>query len=559
MFLRPSVRVCCAATQVNLIDMDTKASGGSRFWLRVALHLDVLRRSPRAWLRACWWRLQGKRVRSRAQFAPLIGGAARAYCLWLCNEPQFEGGARGALEAAAAKQPSVVVLVGPGPGQEETRRSLAGQGAQVLLLDASASSTPAGLVSRIDWCVGPWLMPLAAGDLLAPGAIAAYRAIAVRTDQRIVYADDDMIDRSGQRTAPHFKPKWNAELFRHFDFLTGACMVRTEPEDVAGLAGPGWATELVSAVAEKTRPVRLPRVLHHRRSRQAPCVPPRLAAIAGPFPKVTVIVPTRNRLDLLRKCMEGLEQTDYPDLEVIIVDNGSDDPATLAFLDAADPGRHRVLRHPGPFNFSTINNRAAKQAQGELLCLLNNDIEVIDTGWLATMVQQALRSDVGAVGARLLYPDGRIQHAGVVLGVGGGAAHAHRLLQPDEEGYFHRHALPQFVSAVTGACLVVRKTSFEAVGGLDEEKFAVAFNDVDLCMRLNARGWQSLYEPRATLIHHESVSRGQDKDPVGAARFAGELAALKAAWATDGGPEQEVDPFHHPQLSPFSTQFVVRL
>ena len=214
-----------------------------------------------------------------------------------------------------------------------------------------------------------------------------------------------------------------------------------------------------------------------------------------------------------------------------------------------------MLRHSGAFNYSAINNHAAAQAQGSLLCQLNNDIEMTDPRWLATLATQALRPEVGAVGARLLYPDGRIQHAGVVIGVGNAAGHAHRFLRPEEEGYFNRHNLPQFTMAVTAACLVVERDKFMAVGGLNEQDFAVAFNDVDFCLRLNQRGWQSLYEPRATLIHHESVSRGLDRDPVGAARFAGELAALKRLWKTD----EIYDPYHHPELSRASEQFAVAL
>lgn len=273
------------------------------------------------------------------------------------------------------------------------------------------------------------------------------------------------------------------------------------------------------------------------------------------LPKVSVVVPTRNRVDLLRTCLEGVARTRYPEIEIIVVDNDSDDPSTLAYLEELDSARVRVLRHPGAFNYSTINNRAAAVAQGTLLCLLNNDIEVISPDWLAIMATQALRDDVGAVGAQLLYPDGRIQHAGVVVGVGNAAGHAHRFVRPEAAGYFRRHALPQFTSAVTGACLVVSRNKFESVGGLDEHNFPVAYNDVDLCLRLNQRGWQSFYEPRAVLIHHESVSRGDDRDPVGAARFAGELAALKRIWKTD----TIVDPFHHPQLSRASEQFAVAL
>ena len=240
---------------------------------------------------------------------------------------------------------------------------------------------------------------------------------------------------------------------------------------------------------------------------------------------------------------------------MIVVDNDSDDPQTIRFLEDIQKRNTRVIRHPGEFNYSRINNSAVDKATGDLVCLLNNDIETTDGSWLSCMVAQALRADVGAVGAQLLYPDGQIQHAGVVLGVGGGAAHAHRFLRPEEEGYFRRHALPQFVSAVTAACLVVRRDRFVAAGGLDEADLPVAFNDVDLCLKLNARGWQSLYEPRARLIHRESVSRGLDRDKAGAERLSRELAVLKQRWRTDTA----VDPFHHPHLSRASEQFVIAI
>ena len=302
-------------------------------------------------------------------------------------------------------------------------------------------------------------------------------------------------------------------------------------------------------------PIHVAEVLHHRRSRPRPQLPPVMGFETGPLPLVSVIVPTRNRVDLLRSCLEGVARTNYPRLETIVVDNDSDDPATLDYLAGLEQGGCRLIRHSGPFNYSAINNRAASVARGEMLCLLNNDVDVIEPDWLLALVAQALRDEVGAVGAQLLYPDGSIQHAGVVLGICGGAAHAHRRLRPEEDGYFQRHQLPQFVSAVTAACMVVRRDRFQAVGGFDAERFPVAFNDVDLCMRLNRKGWQSLYEPRARLIHHESVSRGADYEPPQAARFAAELQALRELWVGD----DQVDPFHHPQLSPFSEQFVVRI
>jgi GT2 family glycosyltransferase len=271
------------------------------------------------------------------------------------------------------------------------------------------------------------------------------------------------------------------------------------------------------------------------------------------LPRVSVIIPTRNRAELLRKCLEGLSRTDYPDREIIVVDNDSDEPEALSYFEELRNNGVTVIRLEGEFNYSALNNNAAGTAQGEFLCFLNNDVEIVEPDWLRWLISRAARPDIGAVGARLLYPDGTLQHAGVFIGIGGGAAHAHRFLKADERGYFDRSRLPQRVSAVTGACLVVSREKFIAVGGFDEKNFRVAFNDIDLCLKLNRRDWQSFYEPRATLIHHESKSRGSDKEKVNRARFADELSALKRIWHTD----KQTDPFHHPQLSQFCEQFVI--
>jgi GT2 family glycosyltransferase len=275
--------------------------------------------------------------------------------------------------------------------------------------------------------------------------------------------------------------------------------------------------------------------------------------LADPAPLVSVIIPTRNHLGLLRTSVEGVRRAAYPRLETVVIDNDSDDPGTLDYLSTLEREGMMVLRMPGAFNYSALNNAAVDRASGAFLCFLNNDVEMIDRDWLAVLVRQALRPEIGAVGARLLYPDRTIQHAGVFTGIGGGAGHGHRFQRADDPGYFDRARLPQQVSAVTAACLVVARDKFLAVGGFDEETFPVAFNDVDLCLKLNARGWQSLYEPRATLIHHESKSRGDDRARPNRLRFAAELAALKRKWHTDANS----DPYHHPQLSRFSEQFVV--
>jgi GT2 family glycosyltransferase len=522
-------------------------------WITVSVHFDAFRLSPVRYLEACWWNLRRKRLRSQGQFAQLLGQSPRAYELWALRndiaEPTVTNDA----------SPAILALVDIRAGEDglaKTLSSLAAEGVPTLLIGTQDMPTLADAIGHIDWSETLWLMPAVVGDTIAPGAIRTYRTATATTAARIAYADDDLLNKAALRTAPHFKPDWNGELFRHFDYLTGACILRATREDLEAVAGSDdWSSRLSERLASHVNPLHVRKVLHHRRSRPQPQMLTGLVLPNGELPLVTIIIPTRNRVDLLQTCLKGVADTDYPNIEILVVDNDSDDPATLAFLAGLNPKGSRVLTHGGAFNYSAINNRAAKEARGELLCLLNNDIEMIEPGWLGAMVMQALRKDVGAVGARLLYPDGRIQHAGVVIGMGNAAGHAHRLLDPEEEGYFRRHALPQFTSAVTAACLVVKRERFLAVGGLNEDDFAVAFNDVDLCMRLNQRGWQSFYEPRATLIHHESVSRGLDLDPIGTVRFAGELAALKRYWGTD----EVVDPFHHPNLSRASEHFTVKL
>jgi len=524
------------------------------FWLMISIHFDAFWSAPTAYLTAIWWRVCRKRLRSRGQLARLLGTARRAYDVWVLWEKDIMSA-----DQSSDTPPPIMALVdlqaGPGP-LEDTLRNLAAEGLTALVIGTPEVPTLVEAARQIDWSLDPWLMPLSAGDRLAVGAASAYRAAVAGTEAQIVYADDDLLNTSGRRIAPHFKPDWNSELFRYIDYLSGACIFRASHEELTVLAETGdWARQLIKRRAREQAPLHVRKVLHHRQTRPRAQLPAAPIVEGQDLPPVTVIVPTRNRVDLLQTCLKGVAATDYPDIEVIVVDNDSDDPGTLDFLSSLDPTCYRVLRYAGAFNYSAINNRAVGEAQGRLLCLLNNDIEVIDSNWLATMAVQALRKNVGAVGARLLYPDGRIQHAGVVIGMGNAAGHAHRFLQPDEEGYFHRHALPQFVSAVTAACLLVERDRFLAVGGLDEINFPVAFNDVDLCLRLNRWGAQSLYEPRATLIHHESVSRGLDRDPVGAARLARELAAFKRLWNT----EEVVDPFHHPELSRASERFVVKL
>lgn len=551
---------------MNRAKTNPARSIGFRLTLRLMVHFDALLVDPRRYFRAAWSRVTGKRLRGRLLLAPLLGGSRWAYALWLSRGYDSPDARPCRLENA----PLIMALVQVGADMERTLSSLASENIPAEKIQGLQTADLARLRRNVSEA---WILPMASGDVLAPGAGALYReAAATATDDTLViYADDDIIDAHLHRSTPHLKPDWNSELFRHFDYLTGAAILRLSQDSFDDLSDDGWAQQLVSKTirrseANNTSVIHLHQILHHRRTRFTPKLPPprtMLADAHADLPSISILVPTRNGLNLLRNCLNGLARTEYPGpLEVIVIDNGSDHPATLEFLASLDPKFAQVLRDDGPFNFAALNNRAADTASGELLCFLNNDIEIIDPAWLITMCEQALRAEVGAVGARLLYPDGRIQHAGVVMGVGGGAAHAHRLLSPAEPGYFDRHSLPQFVSAVTAACLVVQRHKFLAVGGFDADHFAVSFNDVDLCLRLGSKGWHTLYEPRATLVHHESITRGFDRDLAGSARLARELTALQKRWGPfhlDKGPNRSADPFHHPCLSPFSEQFVLEL
>lgn len=524
----------------------------AKLWLRV--NADAFRYDPAGYLQAVGWRVRRLRLRSRNRMAALAGRSPFAYAYWMaCIEPGLAAPAR-----PDGSEPEVICVIDCSRGRGGLDRTLASlphaQGA--LVIGREGDPAPAAALKPVVEDGPRWLCIIECGDTLAPDALPVYRAAAAKAGEaRLVYADDDLIDEDGRRREPHFKPDWNPELFDNHDYLGGSCIVQVRSADLDELPAKAWAEALLArALAKAKPPVHVHRLLHHRRSRPEPVVPAKpLDVVPQPAPLVSVIIPTRNAASLLAECLKGVAEANYPATEMIVVDNGSDEPDALELLRSAAEQGAKIVTAPGPFNYSVLNNRAVREATGDILCFLNNDVEMTDPDWLALLVRQAVREDIGAVGARLLYPDGTVQHAGVFTGIGGGAAHAHRLERPGEEGYFLRSRLPQRVSAVTGACLVVASEKFTTVGGFDEENFPVAFNDVDLCLKLNARGWQSFYEPRATLIHHESKSRGSDRLKANRARFADELAALKRKWGTDQRP----DPYHHPHLSPFTEQFLI--
>ena len=251
-------------------------------------------------------------------------------------------------------------------------------------------------------------------------------------------------------------------------------------------------------------------------------------------PKVSVVIPSRDAPELIGETLAGLfERTDYPDFDVTVVDNGSTDADTLALYARFAGRRFRAEIRPEPFNFAGAVNRGAGLSDGALLLLLNNDVEIVEPGWLKEMVACFDYPQTGVVGARLLYPDGTLQHAGVIAGLGGYAGHWHIGRPAEDFGPQRRLAARQSLSVVTGACMLIARACFDRLGGFDEQTFPIAYNDVDFCLRAGAAGYRVVWTPFATLVHHESASRGSDETAANRGRFARDKAALKARHRTD--------------------------
>ena len=484
-----------------------------------------------------------------------------------------------------------LLMAVPAPRHEDVRVALAARGLGGPRLVAPGATTADSLNALLAEAHGEHVLPLAAGALLRPHALLDLAlTLAREPSAQAIYTDEDRIDDHGKRRDPRFKPAWSPDVLHAHDYsgdlkLLRAATIRTLGGWRSGMA-PAHNHELMLRLADAPGAiVHLAKILvHGDAGRDAPENPAAtvraladhaarrgLDAEAGfdsahalgrlrfrvpqPAPRVSLIIPTRDNAGLLEACIRSIrDRTRYPDYEILVVDNGSVEEATKRLFArlTADPAV-RVLPCPGPFNFSGLNNSAAREATGSILGLVNNDIEATDEGWLAEMVALAARRDVGCVGARLHYADGRLQHGGIILGLGGVAGHVHRFATGDEPGYLQRLSAVQNVSAVTAACLMIRKEVFDQVGGLDES-FPVAFNDVDFCLKVRAAGYLNLWTPFATLVHHESVSRGTDVTPAKARRFADEYGAMQRRWGT----ELLNDPYYSPHLSYDREDFSVR-
>ncbi|USZ49660.1 glycosyltransferase [Halomonas sp. DN3] len=457
--------------------------------------------------------------------------------------------------------------------------------------------------TALSMAAGPYVALLDHDDLLAPCALS-YVSEALNRSPRpvLVYSDEDKVDQRGVRCEPHFKPCFNPDLLLSQNYMAhlsvfDTALVRQLGGFRKGLEG-SQDHDLALRVCAHTEPdriVHIPRILYHWRAspdstamtsnakqytsraglravadhlaRNSPGATVELGRLPNtyrvrwplpnPLPLVSLMIPTRDRVDLLAPCVDAiLSRTRYSRLEVLILDNGTRCEETLAYLAEIGKGdpRVRILAWNHRFNYSGINNFGAYHARGDVLGLINNDIEPINEEWLEEMVRHAVRPDIGCVGAKLYYPNDTIQHAGVVLGIGGVAGHAHKYFSRHANGYFSRLVLTQNYSAVTGACLLIRKALYRQVGGLNARDLPIAFNDVDLCLKVREAGYRNVWTPDAELYHHESESRGADDNASKRARAIGEVLYMRHTW----GEQLDRDPAYNPNLTLVHEDFSLR-
>ncbi|WP_262689846.1 glycosyltransferase family 2 protein [Kordiimonas aestuarii] len=580
-------------------------------WIRAALLHPV--RS----LVAFFWLVCGKRLRARNRFSVLIEDERYRYEKWLQKNARLSEAERKkiieAVKADKAEGVRFVLLceVPHGTGDIFLRRTIKSLREQfyehwtLCLLPVGEDFTLQVADKRVQIVCGVQAMPelndadyicwLKPGDELSEQALYMF-ARAVEDSPALVYCDEDQLNIRHVRRHSHFKPGWNYELLLACDYIGGLSALRADLARKHGEPTASWKARYGALLSlgegfSRDDVRHIPAVLYHRYVRKF--IGPNAVRLAshgvnheemlrrhGPLarqdadfsvdafghirgrrrvandgPFVSLIIPTRDMRRLTKNCVSSiLRKTEYRNFEILIVNNDSRKPAMLQYLsNIASHKKVRVLDYPGAFNYSAINNFAVSQARGDFIGLINNDTEVITPGWLDELLAQAMRAHIGAVGAKLLYGDQRIQHAGVYTGMGGLAGHGHRMLKANKPGYFFRAHLSQYVSAVTAACLIVAKDKFLEVGGLDEEAFKVAFNDVDFCLKLQAAGYDNIYHPHAVLFHYESKSRGKDIKGEKRARYLREATALKAKWGTD----VEVDRYFNINLSTAREDFVL--
>lgn len=430
---------------------------------------------------------------------------------------------------------------------------------------------------------GDWIVFVRSGDTLAPNALFEI-AKAAREGNDVIYSDEDSLvgDRRGD---PFFKPQWSPDYFRSFDYFSGFFAIRKTLLDSMGepRQDSAWLYDLLLRAHEDGASFwRIPKILVHRVASDDG-IEPKLGALAdhlarcgvaaevsaGPFgshriryeppsnPLVSILIPTHNQAEDLIRCVHSiLKKSSYQNFEIVLMENHSDLSVMQPVYNelCLDP-RVRVETWTKPFNYSEINNDAAALARGEFLLFLNNDVEVISPAWLEEMLGQFVWQEVGAVGAKLLYPDGTIQHAGIIGGIRGIAGHSHKHFPGDAPGHHGRLKSVQNLSGATAACLMVRRSVFEEVGGFDVG-YPIAFNDVDLCLRIREAGHLIVWTPYAELFHFESKTRGPEDSKEKQVRSRAEIARFRARWKDVLAAG---DPYYNPNLTQEREDFSMRL
>ena len=446
--------------------------------------------------------------------------------------------------------------------------------------------------SALDLAAGEFMVLLDHDDELPEHALYhVAKLLNQHPDADLIYSDEDKITEDGQRYDPYFKPDFDPLLFLAQNMISHLGVYRTAlVREIGGFrlgfeGSQDW--DLALRVVEKTSRNRIhhiPRVLYHWRAVEGSTAlaPTQKSYISEPSikavsehlsrcgvdaqvtaseeaphhnrvifkcpdndPEVAIIIPTRDRADILKVCLDSIiQKSTYRNYQIIVVDNGSVEQETFKLFESLPKSKVSIIRDDSPFNFSRLNNLAVASTEAEVVCLLNNDIEVLSPGWIEEMLSFTMQSGVGCVGSRLYYPKGGLQHGGVIIGIGGVAGHAHKHLDKGETGYFCRAVLHQSFSAITAACLMISRAIYDEVNGLDEQ-LPIAFNDIDFCLRVRQAGYRNIWTPYAELIHHESVSRGIENNPEKIARFNREVDFMKERW----GDILSRDPAYNPNLT----------
>jgi len=429
--------------------------------------------------------------------------------------------------------------------------------------------------SALDLAVGEYITFIDHDDTLSPFALyEVVKAVNVNLNLKLIYSDEDKIDENNKRFNPHFKSDWNPDMFYSQNYISHLSVVKKEIIDKTegfrvGYEGSQDYDLLLQCLKfiEEDEIYHIPKILYHWRAiegstaqssgAKAYTTDAGVKALQDYFknnkeikvtqgflantykliypikktPLVSIIIPTKDNYNLLLTCISSiLAKTDYAHYEIIIIDNQTTELDALEYLEQLGKIKNvKVLKYNKPFNYASINNYAVTHSHGEFIAFLNNDIEVISGSWLSEMLQHAQREEIGIVGAKLYYADMTIQHAGVILGIGGIAGHAHKYFDKEAYGYFSRLQIIQNYSALTAACVVMEKSIFDEVGGF-EEKLEIAFNDIDLSLKVLKRGYRNLWTPYAQLIHHESKSRGLEDTREKKERFDREIAFMKGKW-----------------------------